>query len=101
MTESTDSPLDDLDEILTAYGGKLERVAQHALQGVVYDEPNPNGKTLKQAIELYCHKQVIEARQDQIMMDELAYTANLDVDESQTIKIRDILLAALTKEEHD
>ena len=88
---NTDSPLDDLrpriDKLLDFFTepGKGEKY----LKDLADD--------LEKLYELYCHKQVIEARQDQIMLDELAYSVNLDVDESEIMKVRDILLAELRK----
>lgn len=55
-----------VEEILTDYGGKLERVAQHALKGIVYDEPNPNGIPMKQALLTLIQAEVRKARIEEL-----------------------------------
>lgn len=57
-----------------------------------FDNRYPLCLHCRKSIKDLIQQQTDKARIDQIMLDELAYSANLDIDESQTIKVRDILL---------
>ena len=52
----TDKTQEELEKIVKPYIDKLTRVAQYAFACMVYDEPNPNGLDLVQALTHYINK---------------------------------------------